>query len=359
MTYKQRVKNFWEWFSENEEKLAEMIQNIKEYDAQDIITPLSEGLNIAIEDCVFETGGSLEINLSANGSIPMIMLTYYLVKNMPEKYIGKWTFTPWKQSMPQMALQIGDTRMSAADILVDVNYNEGKFNLEFYNGTLAGMDENQAYHIFFLVLDLTLGENISIGFTGAVHKAENQADSMISLSELLGHIQKTLEENEREIPEDYNPSSNYFAYSMTPDEDAGMELDPRFDIIAGFTRMNALLNDFYDNESTTFDMFEENGAKAAYITIARTDEDHNADLDIRNEITDKIEEALGLDGSGEELGAVAGQAIGINNTYIDLLLYDEFAFMEKLIEILDDYSLEISVYDFKRDAEKKALRLPR
>lgn len=353
-SYKTRVASFWNWFEQNESQLEKYITNMVEYDHQEVVSFLSSGLNLAIDGCMFETGGSLEVSLAAEGSLPVMFLSSHLINNMPEKFRGKWIFTPWKPSMPGGRMRINETEMGPEDIwVVPVLEDDGSFALTFYNRELAALEEEQAYHIFYLILEMTLGENICMSYISAVdfggELPEGAGNDAVALSGLMEHMRGVLKENERELDENVNPCMSYSGYGLEGEENA----PPRYDIIAGFTRLTSLLNDYYNEETNAAGVFETNGAKAMFIAYGRTDqEDHNVDLAMRNQIADRLEEeVLGPEDSGQEIGVILGQAIGIERCYIDLLLYDEEAFWENAPKVLDDYNLDFSFYSFGPDEE--------
>lgn len=355
-SYYERVRDFWMWFSENEEKLSEYLGNMGGHEPEEIINFLGEGIGLAIEGCHFETGGDFEVSLASEGSLAMMFLTNYLVENMPEHFQEKWHFSPWKPAVPGAQIRIHGVLLGADDILVEVSPSEesAHFNLRFYNETLAAIDEDQRYHILFLILEMTLGENICMGYVGFVEMAETRTTTMIPLADLWDFMKKTLDESGTPLDEAYNPCHGYSGYSMEPTENPM----PRFDIIAGFTSLPTLLDEYYEAENRSiFDLFAKNGAKAAFIAMHRNDpEDHKRDLELRNAIADRLEtEVLGAAGSGGEIGIILGQGLGLSRSYIDLLLYDEKAFLEKAGAVLQDFGEAFFLYDYHQNAEPRML----
>lgn len=355
-SYCERVKDFWNWFADHENRLSEYIGNIKAHDSEEVIGFLREGINRAIRNCNFETGGDFEISFALEGCLALTFLTTFLVGNMPEHYKEKWHFHPWKSAMSGTQLHIHDVFLSAEDLWVLPEKNEEgrRFNLLFYNETLTTIEEEQAYQIFYLLLEMTLGENICMGYLGFAEMAEAREEAMIRLSDLHAFMVKTLEDHEDSLEEDHNPCLSYSGYSMEPSENA----HPRFDIIAGFTSLPGLLDEYYENETRpVFDFFKENGAKVAFITMHRNHpDDHNPDLELRNTIADRLEtEILGEPGSGKEIGVILGQAIGLTHSYIDLLLYDENLFLERVGQVLQNFEETFFFYDYYQGAEPRIL----
>lgn len=347
LNFKERVTQFWEWFSEMESQLAEYVTNIKDYEAEEMTAFFTSGLNHAIEGCAFEMGGKLEVNLSPEGSRAMAFLTSYLVANMPREYAGRWVFTPWKPPMRAAEMGIRGKVISPDDVLVRVyrGKSENEFDLVFYNSELRGMSTEDAYHVFYLVMEMTLGENICMGYIGQVSMAEIREEGMIPLSYLEDYMRETLAAEGVELDVDHNPCLSYSGYGMeATDPDV-----PRFDIVVGFSRLPAVLHEYYRADTPNLDMLEENGVKVVYLEFERFDFDnHQTDLELRNQIADRLEaEVLGEACSGREIGIILGQAIGVRRCYIDLLLYDEEMFLETVAKVLRDYRIEFNLREFR------------
>ncbi len=72
-------------------------------------------------------------------------------------------------------------------------------------------------------------------------------------------------------------------------------------------------------------------------------------LDFRYELEDRLAAEL-LEPEG--LGLLLGGAIGTGTCYIDLLLFDESAFMEKIVPFLKDYpQYHFYLSDFRQGSD--------
>lgn len=356
-SFKARVENFWKWFAENETTLTPYFENPRETDPTPTRELISEGINKVIEDLPFEFGGDFEINFSANGRRELAFLTNYLVKNLPDTLAGRWTVTPLKPAVgPGFHIGMFDKSIGFADVQVGMEpVGNDRFFLRFYNGVLNEMDENNAYFFFFILLDAALGEAISISHIDGVDKAEAAEDGMMPLSELSDAIAAELAKEEKTL--NTNPCEYYVGYSGTPDENTDpSELPLRHDIIAGFTCQQRLMDEYYSEDHSSFEMYTEAGAKAGFIWYFHDHEEVRDALDERNEITDRIiAEVLGEPDSGQELGLNIGQAMAPTRGYMDFLLYDESAFLQKVGSVLKDYDYTFYYTDYHPEAESTEL----
>jgi len=356
-SFKVRVDNFWKWFAENEVRFIPYFEKPQETDPTTTRELLSEGINRIIEDLPFEFGGRYEINFSANGRRELAFLTFYLARNLPDALADRWTVTPLKPAVGE-GFKIGmfDKTLGFDDVLVGIEpEGNDRFSLRFYNNILDDMDENNAYFFFFILLDAALGEAISISHIEGVDKADTTEEGMIPLSQLLDTIAAELEKEDKEP--NTNPCEYYVGYSGTPDEDADPSALPlRHDIIAGFTCQQRLMDEYYSEDHNSFDLYTEAGAKAGFIWYFHEHDEIRDALDERNEITDRIiEEILGEPDTGKELGLSIGQAMGPTRGYMDFLLYDEHAFLQKVGSVLKDYDYTFYYSDYQPQAESNEL----
>lgn len=159
----------------------------------------------------------------------------------------------------------------------------------------------------------------------------NDCRRMISLPELRTCIVNTLKAHKKEVCD--NPCDVYTCYRFEPRENEEL----RYDVAVGTTCFSSLMTEYYQGSTELFDRLKEFGAKAAFLAFPVEDEEEGEDrkvLGFRYELEDRIEEEL-LQPEG--LGIMLGGARGLGTCYIDLLLFDEPAFIEKIIPFLKDY----------------------
>lgn len=347
-SYKARVEKFWKWFAENEARLTPYFENPLDNDPEPTRKLLSDAVNQVIEDLPFEFGGSYEINFSANGHRELAFLTYYLARNLPDALAGRWTITPLKPLLEsKLEIDLPDKKFGFDDVDVSIEAaGNDRFLLRFYSNVLDEMDEGNAYFLFFLLMDAALGEAASIAHIEGAEKAGEREEGMFPLSALRDTLLAELEKEDKTLSE--NPCEYYVGYSGTPDEDADPSALPlRHDIITGFTSQMRLMDEYYGEDDSAFNLYVEAGAKAGFIWYVHQHDDLKEALDERNEITDRIvDEVLGEPDTGKELGINCGQAMGTTRGYMDFLLYDEKAFLEKVGSILKDYDYTFFYTDY-------------
>ena len=94
------------------------------------------------------------------------------------------------------------------------------------------------------------------------------------------------------------------------------------------------------------------GAQAVFIAFPyenNEEGDGKKALDFRYELEDRLSEELL---APEGLGLLLGGAVGTGTCYIDLLLFDEPAFMEKIVPFLKDYpQYRFYLSDFRQGSD--------
>lgn len=351
-SWKERVKTFWDWFEKNEKTISDIAENKNKHEnREDAVDFLSKGVDVVCEDIKFNIGGDHEFTFACDGQNYLFYLLPNLVSSMPSKYKNKWHFFPYMQSAKgeNFFFEMYGIKVDMKDIDIEVTYDEerNKFDLRFYNKDIAKLKENELYNMFFIMMDITIGESMSRIYIGSVEKSEEALENTIPLNELENFVLNTLKENEKEVID--RADECYSGYGFTPKEIDSL----RYDIISGTTSYTEILDDYYGGEKDNFDKLLACGAKAVFITFPySSDEERNDVLQKRYEITDRIEkEILGEKGEGKEKGIVLGGAIGTLCCYMDFILYDEKYFMANVGEVLKDYDYDFYISDFYKDSE--------
>ena len=343
ISFKKRVEIFWNWFTENEEKLSDMLTKMKAQDKS--VDPASisdfanEGVSLISENIYFNLGGDFEFTFTCEGNVYLFYLTPYIVSQMPEKYKEKWTFTPFMQGDKSdgFMLQMKDVNVAISDMLVAVDYESDidDFNIQFYNEHVCKLDDSDSYHIFFLMMDMVTGEAMSNLYIGTVDKADTKLDNMMPLSDLKQYIIDTLEKNEKQCFD--NPQESYTSFQIELDDDEGAPY--RYDVTFGITSFQSLLNSYYRNDNDLNIQLLKMGAVAGFLVLL-----NNEGLELGEALAhaQNASEKIATLTSSIELGRSIGSYI-----YIDFITYDLKEFLDKAPEFLKDYPCKFSFSYYK------------
>ncbi|MDR2861874.1 MAG: hypothetical protein LBV07_04945, partial [Syntrophobacterales bacterium] len=355
-SFTERAKQFWRWFSANEEKLSDIVQNRNHSDnGEAAVAFISEGVSLLAEELHFNIGGDHEFTFSVDGKYALFFLLPYVTANLPEQYRDKWNFFPCMQGTGghNFGFRMYGTNVNTDHVMVSAAPDEESktADLRFYIKEWESLEEKDSYNAFYTLLDLSIGEALAHVCLNNVEKAEILEEGMFPLTELEQWMIDNLCEDGK-IPD---PAERYFGYEKTPpDEEAAGDDLPRQDIFVGIAKYTPLLSCYDDGEDDCYQKFTDFGAKPVFLYYFYDNEaDRNDILNERNDLMDKLEEeVLGKLGSGRETGLLLGGAMGENCAYIDLLLYDEEAFMEKAKTFLSSSPYMIFGKEFYRDGRE-------
>jgi hypothetical protein len=208
------------------------------------------------------------------------------------------------------------------------------------------LEETQSYNAYYIMMEIMLGEGLSYQYIADVERADAPLEDAISLPALRTYIVDTLKAHDKEVFD--NPQQVYISYRFEPQENEEL----RFDVVAGSSCFQPLVANYYNGSTELFDQLNRFGAQAMFIAFPFKNEkegDAKKALDFRYELEDRLSEELL---SPEGLGLLLGGAVGTGTCYIDLLLFDKPAFMEKIIPFLKDYpQYRFYLSDFRQDCD--------
>ena len=339
----RRVKEFWNWFVENEEKLSGMMNPKSMEEADAFMEFISKGTNLISEDMHFNIGGDHEFTFSVEGWPDLFIIYPYIISCMPECLKGKWKFFPFNPGkVGSFAYRVHNTDVDMGKIMVKASYDEKRenFNIRYYDKNLCALPEENSDGNFHVILELVLGEGVSFKYVNGIERASGIEEGMIALSGLRQHIEETVKSHGHEFFE--NPKDVYTGYQLTPKESDEL----RFDVIVVSTCLDSIVADYYHGSTEIFDHADGFGVQALYMVFQNGVGEDNI-LNFRHDLEDRITEEILEPGN---LGVITGGATGTEYSYIDLFVYDLRAFVKKVIPLLDEYP-EYSFYisDFIRN----------
>ena len=345
----KRVEEFWNWFVGNEEKLSGMMQPKSSEDADAFMAFISEGTRLISERVQFNIGGDHEFTFSVEGWPDLFIIYPYVLSRMPECLKGKWKFFPFNQGTDaSFGFKMFDTDFELGNIQVLPSYLEesGDFHIKYYDPGFVKLSDEQAEGAFRVMLDLMLGEGVAVKYIRTVEKSEKCEKGMMALSQLRTHIEKALQTHGKEFFE--NPKDVYTAYHLTPEDSKEL----RADVMVGTTCMESLVAEYYSQSTELFDHANSFGAQAIFL-VFRNSQDGQPILNFRHDLEDRIADEIL---KPNNLGQVIGGATGSDYSYIDLFVFDIFAFLQKVRPLLEEYA-DYSFYaaDFIRNGDLRKL----
>jgi tetratricopeptide (TPR) repeat protein len=354
--FTRRVDEFWKWFSDNEARLADAIENIGKYGGEKVNALVGEGLDLIADEVFYNMGGDFEFNFAAEGAAWRFFLYDHVIARMPAQLRAKWRVNAGMPGAGEhnFGLRMGDIDVDVESFRVSMTIDEkdGQADLRFYNEKLAGQEKNSIYHAFFLMLDNAAGERLANTVVGEVELAEAPEADSFPMTELKGRLTEAFCKDGK-LPD---PAQRWSVYRREPRKqiDGFGRRRLRDDIFVGTTNCKMCFQHYHrfmdgkaeEGETPVWERFRAFGAEPVQI-YWYLDENHpfdengrraNDPLGARNAVWDRIEEeALGA--GKDALGVFLGAAMGEERAYIDLLLFDPDAFQKRVVQVLGDEAI--------------------
>lgn len=253
---------------------------------------------------------------------------------MPESLENKWHFFPYNPGMDtSFEFRMHGIKVNMEEVYVCANYDDKQndFAVSFYEKGLCSLPEEQGYGTFCIMMEIMLGEGLAFRYISDVERADELKGDMFPLTALRRHITQTLKEHGKEVFE--NPKDVFVTYQLEPEENEEL----RYDVAIGTTCFSHLISQYYENDTTIFDKINRFGAQAVFLAFPYDNtsaEQRKLVLGFRYALEDRItKEILNPEG----LGLLLGGAMGTCCCYMDFLLYDVNAFLEKVVPVLREY----------------------
>jgi hypothetical protein len=328
-TFKERVSKFWEEFSRVENQLMLAIEEKNSTSISNIISNLIKILKIHISWTLTpqsKINKKLALTLSPEGNKHYALLALFWKNSAPN--IENWEFHAAKTANPKfnsMTFDIYGKKISLGDTLFSSVFNEEtkRFDIVIFNPEFKNLEEPHLSNFKYLLLDELLGESVVATLIGKVSIQLN-GDQMVNYQVLYDEINKNIQINGWE--KDNLITSIWTSYQRIPTGN-----DKRNDIFVGSTivpELNNLKNDPLRNS----------GAEYTYIYFEHSQVNKDNLISERTKISSRLVEIL----KNEKLGYLIGEATGVNNSYIDFILFD----VDKGTEIIKTELAKIEDYNF-------------
>lgn len=345
--FAERVAAFRDWFLANEATLSDMVLRRGECDRDSIVAFLNQGTCRIAPGINFTIGGDHELTFSVEGDDHLFFLYPRIVSAMsglPPEPRQKWRFFPWMQGLgdADYKIDIFGVSVNAGEVLIaiDAEENSNTVSLRFFSETFSVLEKELAERAFSLLLSNCIGEGLAYRYIGAMDQTASPEDGMIPLTQLDSKLRTLFPGENGAVGAD--PTERIFSYSREAEEDAGL----RSDIFMGSSRFMPLVNEYYEGATRAWRAFAAFGAKPVYLYyfIQLDDENGRTLVDERYEIQDALESEL----LNPEVGILLGGAMGNQHAYIEMLLFDENAFLEKASAFLQRFPYVFYLAEFRQ-----------
>ena len=332
-TFKTRVDQFWIWYTQVAERFYQKIEDGK---CPDLAPEVSAKVNELIPGFAWVFGPGADkkghsFTLSGEGNPHKQLLVMQWLAKAPQ--LPGWTFYAARQpsSEPgQGHLRIGDQDFHANAFWLTPAINEERelVDLTVWHPLFPQLDDRTRWTILFLFLDEALGEIGTQNWIGRVEMNDTRLAEAIPLAELPNFIERLHADKEWQKGAPGEFWTTYRLENQRPGE-------PRGDVFVGGTGIMALINEYHNGDGPLPNPLPDIGADYVYIAFDVGILPKGEEVNARGEIEDALEEALAQADSGRPLGG----AMGSEQAYIDLLIFDGAASVAIIRKVLQQMEL--------------------
>lgn len=333
-TYKERVETFWQWYSSVAQDFYDTIEAGNCGDLAAELNPKIEELLPGMA-WVFGPGENDEghsLTLSPEGYEPKQFLTTYWMERAPK--LEGWTFYDARQAggLESVSISMNDVTYDAQSLWLTPGLDEDrqKIDITVWHPKFEHLDKSHQLQLLFIWLDHAIGEKGVRTWIGEIEIGQERLKEAIPISDLLEFTEELREKKEWNTQETIAK-----IYELEPQEGP-----LRADSFMGTTICFSVISDYFrDFQPIEEDPVPDLGAHYMFLSIDRRNMPDEDLLEFRYKIDDAIEEAL----KGQQAGKTLGGGTGLNNAYIDLLIFDGQNSIDLITEAVAQFNLEYPV----------------
>lgn len=362
-SFRERTALVWQEFAEQEQNIRQLLDAQQQEDNQELLATVFEILvpilYPALDHIVFDvkvTESKYELILSPEAN-PLKLFAYlYFAQHAPESVTKYWNIVVGKKPIADAQITIEDTDITARDVQVWYTEHDEVISLQIYNAQLNELKHENAERAQWLahvLLYMALGDVAHLRYIDTVKLLEQRLTKpSVTLDNLLHHLENSgieINHNAQDLIDSVD------CYEREPDLESS---EIRDDIIAGYSRCTSLIAE-YNNEQVVSPAYvlENYGATAGFISFSVEGFVADNNFQAGYQLFEKLEEYLSTNCT--DYVTVIGQATGVFNFYIDLLVWDLEGALDRIEEFLRDTSPSyVGFKVFRRDALMVLLKAP-
>jgi hypothetical protein len=275
----------------------------------------------------------------------------YWLEHAPK--LEGWTFYPARQpsnNVREFSLRLnGDMVFEPKELWLHLRVDEDDKNIDItaWHPLYSRIPDNAKFTSLYLLLDETLGEYGTQKWIREIKLADDKLKESVPIWELPDFIKRMKAEKGWEKP---NPTSSYSCYRVDDPKD-GL----RNDIFVGSARSMRLVEDYLDAEGPIDHPVPGMGADLVFVAMSSQILPKGEEVAFRGNVEDDIVATFERNGSGESLGG----GTGMQNSYIDLVIYDGENSIKQILDVLKKHGLPrgTAIHYFTKDKARLVHKL--
>ena len=335
-SFRARTEEAWDDFLEGEKELRELMdQEDREAVGEKLVDRCAELLSTAFADVAFELGHNgekYELILVPEGDRTRLFQLAYFQKRAPKELLDKWNILVGRTRSSGFGLRMNGQDITPEDVQVWAEKTEDNgVGLRLYCEKLAPLwkeDQNQVYHMIYILLDQSLGELAAMRYVDYLDILDAPAEgTAMTLDQLADFV--AAEVDPEGWPQANDPElagERYTAYKGKPSEAEDWPL--RADVYVGVTCCVPLLKGYFQGDDYYMDRLHRDGVVPGFFYYPLDGVDQKEILDLR----DQLEQAIAAR-CGEGIVTFTGGATGTCYGYLDFIAWDLRTLLDAAVEV--------------------------
>lgn len=350
-SFKSKIQQFWQAFSEEEATIREMIDN--KVEGTTLLSFMESILKIAFIDIHFQLGLNLEnkyeLTLSPQGDRIKLIQYHYWLNSAPKHLKKRWSFFASKPALidTRYKVEMFGIILEDRDIILypEANYKTSKIELSVYCPKLKNIPDYERYSIFFTFLDQHISELYTIEYISNIRFIYSKIDKeAVNINLLKEYIETEIKKNGWINSED--PLNRYIGYKIEQTEKPNWIL--REDITAGYSSCTAPISAYHFKDDAFFNKYKKEGLIFGFIFYENQEIALDKIVSFRAAIEDLIIEQT----AESSIASCIGGATGFHFSYIDFIIYDYDAFIKIIKTIMHSYTFEEAGFSYFSSGSK-------
>lgn len=334
--FRVRTEEGWSSFQAGEGELrALMDQEDREAVGRELVDRCTELLSPAFADVAFELGHNgekYELILVPEGDRTRMFQLAYFQKRAPQEVLDRWNILVGRTRSSGFRLRMGGRDIALEDVLVWAEKTEDNgVGLRLYCEKLAPLwkeDQDQVYHMIYILLDQSLGELAAMRYVDYLDILDAPAEGPAMTLDQLADFVST-EVDPEGWPQANDPElagERYTAYGGKPSEEEDWPL--RADVYVGVTCCVPLLKYYFQRDDYFMDRLHRDGVVPGFFYYPLDGVDRKEILDLRDQLEQAIEARC-----GEGIVTFTGGATGTCYGYLDFIAWDLRTLLDAAVEV--------------------------
>lgn len=330
--FRKRVALFWERFLKEEKQLRNLLDQERKTDATAILKSLVKQHIGNYPVSLDKKDHRYICEFSPQGDTLVYLYLHYTIANAPQILHKQWDFHD-AMSKFEIRKSLCINAIQADDVRIYPQVSHQRLNLDIACDTWKQAKRSEKQEAIRVFLDVYIGEFERMFLIGDIKFLKRVREGGMTLTEFARFSEDLVSEKSRTYLHQI-----YSHYVILPRYDIHYL---RSDVYSGVSSQMGIIHDFLHQKEERIRKAKEYGIIVGFLFYEHAHIEQEKRLLVRENLEEAISNITVKAGIAENIGA----ANGLMYTYLDYVIYDWDAFMEKAMPLLED--MDTHIYGFQ------------